>query len=223
LRLAGTYFELKIRVMPGRTLDLDVDPNEPIGEIVAGVSEVLSLDDRPRVLCFEGARLDDATPTRATGVQDGSVLYLILVPQPHVPSLYTAYGVDDDRARVFGLVGSLYARCGGIFGVAAFIDRCMDAWMADGTLNANAAVATWHQRAQRCGFKFLVTQLMGYLCGGRRRARPLSPSLLSSPPISHHPLVPNSDRPPPRRSTLDATWPPHTSTSGSPTPKGGPS
>ena len=38
--------------------------------------------------------------------------------------------------------------------------------MADPTLNANDAVATWHQRAQRCGFKFLVTQLMGYLCGG---------------------------------------------------------
>ena len=61
---------------------------------------------------------------------------------------------------------TLYARCGGIFGVAAFVDRCMDAWMADPTLNANDAVATWHQRAQRCGFKFLVTQLMGYLCGG---------------------------------------------------------
>merc|ERR1719473_541282 len=61
---------------------------------------------------------------------------------------------------------TLYARCGGVFGVAAFVDRCMDAWMADPVLNANDAVATWHQRAQRCGFKFLVTQLMGYLCGG---------------------------------------------------------
>lgn len=38
--------------------------------------------------------------------------------------------------------------------------------MSDPTLNANEAVATWHGRAQRCGFKFLVTQLMGYLCGG---------------------------------------------------------
>merc|ERR1719473_346648 len=61
---------------------------------------------------------------------------------------------------------TLYARCGGVFGIAAFVDRCMDAWMADPVLNANDAVATWHQRAQRCGFKFLVTQLMGYLCGG---------------------------------------------------------
>ena len=50
--------------------------------------------------------------------------------------------------------------------VAALVDRCMDKWMAEPTLNANAAVAAWHRRAQRCGFKFLVTQLMGYLSGG---------------------------------------------------------
>ena len=86
--------------------------------------------------------------------------------------------VARDNARAFGKKNqkkkgkkvnnksSLYERCGGVFGVAAFVDRCMDAWMADPILNANDAVATWHERAQRCGFKFLVTQLMGYLCGG---------------------------------------------------------
>ena len=94
---------------------------------------------------------------------DHSLVHIILVPQPNLSSLYTG---EADRARSYGLAGSLYARCGGIFGVAAFVDRCMDAWMADPTLNANDAVAAWHQRAQRCGFKFLVTQLMGYLCGG---------------------------------------------------------
>ena len=78
-----------------------------------------------------------------------------------------AYGEPKEGvAGANGLAKSLYHRCGGIFGVAAFVDRCMDAWMADPTLNANDRVATWHQRAQRCGFKFLVTQLMGYLCGG---------------------------------------------------------
>merc|ERR1719317_1094437 len=45
----------------------------------------------------------------------------------------------------------------------------MDKWMADATLNANAGVATWHDRAQRCRFKFLVTQLMGLLAGGPQR------------------------------------------------------
>jgi hemoglobin len=42
----------------------------------------------------------------------------------------------------------------------------MDSWMANPVLNANEAVATWHAKAQRCGFKFLVTQLMGNLTGG---------------------------------------------------------
>ena len=74
-----------------------------------------------------------------------------------------------DQARAEGTPNYLYARCGGIFGVAGFVDRCMDAWMADPILNANDAVATWHQRAQRCGFKFLVTQLVCYLAGGPQR------------------------------------------------------
>eukprot|EP00746_Dinoflagellata_sp_MGD_P071615 gnl/MRDRNA2_/MRDRNA2_29147_c0_seq1.p1 gnl/MRDRNA2_/MRDRNA2_29147_c0~~gnl/MRDRNA2_/MRDRNA2_29147_c0_seq1.p1 ORF type:complete len:1311 (-),score=279.25 gnl/MRDRNA2_/MRDRNA2_29147_c0_seq1:370-4302(-) len=73
---------------------------------------------------------------------------------------------EQDRIRVYGDLGTLYARCGGIFGISAFVDRCMDKWMADAMLNANPAVATWHGKAQRCGFKFLVTQLMGYLTGG---------------------------------------------------------
>merc|ERR1719316_1717600 len=38
--------------------------------------------------------------------------------------------------------------------------------MADPILNANQAVATWHGKAQRCGFKFLVCQLTGKLMGG---------------------------------------------------------
>ena len=70
------------------------------------------------------------------------------------------------QERALGIKGYLYARCGGIFGVAGFVDRCMDNWMADPILNANDAVANWHEKAQRCGFKFLVTQLMGFLCGG---------------------------------------------------------
>ena len=150
--------------MSGRTIDLEQDPKAPVGYAREQVYELLGLDDRPRVLCFEGKRLDDAMPLTDAGIKDHSLLHLILVPQPNLPSLYDKG--EADRARIYGLAGSLYARCGGIFGVAAFVDRCMDAWMADPTLNANDAVATWHQRAQRCGFKFLVTQLVSYQCGG---------------------------------------------------------
>jgi hemoglobin len=71
--------------------------------------------------------------------------------------------------RVYGELGTVYAQCGGIFGISAFADRCMDKWMADPMLNANEAVATWHAKAQRCGFKFLVVQIMGQLTGGPQR------------------------------------------------------
>lgn len=74
-----------------------------------------------------------------------------------------------ERKRVYGELGTLYAQCGGIFGVAAFVDRCMDKWMADPVLNGNQAVVTWHAKAQRCGFKFLVVQIVGQLTGGPQR------------------------------------------------------
>ena len=68
--------------------------------------------------------------------------------------------------RIYGQPGTLYARCGGVFGVSAFVDRCMDRWMADKMLNDNALVARWHASAQRPGFKFLVVQIVCSLTGG---------------------------------------------------------
>ena len=52
-------------------------------------------------------------------MKEDALLHLVLVPQPNLPSLYDEEG---DRAGVYGLAGSLYARCGGIFGIAAFVD-----------------------------------------------------------------------------------------------------
>jgi hemoglobin len=74
-----------------------------------------------------------------------------------------------DAQHIYGSPGTLYSRCGGVFGVAAFVDRCMDMWMQDDTLNANANVRTWHEKAQRCGFKFLVVQIVCNLTGGPQR------------------------------------------------------
>lgn len=67
---------------------------------------------------------------------------------------------------VYGEPGTLYSRCGGVFGISAFVDRCMDRWMADATLNANRLVARWHEKAQRPGFKFFVVQIVCSLTGG---------------------------------------------------------
>jgi len=58
---------------------------------------------------------------------------------------------------------------GGVFGLAKLADRLMDSWMSNTTLNANAKVAPWTQSGQRQGFKFLVTQVCGYLTGGPQR------------------------------------------------------
>ena len=84
----------------------------------------------------------------------------------------------QEIARVYGEPGSLYARCGGIFGVSSFVDRLMDRWMVDKTLNDNKLVARWHESAQRPGFKFLVVQLLCSMIGGPQQytGRPMDVS-----------------------------------------------
>lgn len=73
------------------------------------------------------------------------------------------------RKRVLGDPRTLYGKGGGVFGLAKLADKLMDDWMADPVLNANPRVAMWHQSAQKYGFKFLVTQIFGYLTGGPQR------------------------------------------------------
>jgi hemoglobin len=75
----------------------------------------------------------------------------------------------DARRRVMGDPRTLYGRGGGVFGLAKLADSLMEAWMGDPVLNENAAVAKWHQSQQKSGFKFLVTQLLGYVTGGPQR------------------------------------------------------
>merc|ERR1719343_1214468 len=73
------------------------------------------------------------------------------------------------RQRVHGDPRTLYGRGGGVFGLAKLADRLMDVWMTNHALNANQSVAKWHESQQKFGFKFLVTQLLGYLTGGPQR------------------------------------------------------
>merc|ERR1719343_858317 len=73
------------------------------------------------------------------------------------------------RRRVHGDPRTLYGRGGGLFGLAKLSDRLMDVWMENHLLNANQSVAKWHESQQKFGFKFLVTQLLGYLTGGPQR------------------------------------------------------
>merc|ERR1711972_34014 len=118
---------------------------------------------------FMGRRLDQSKSLADYQLEGDNVLTLVATPQScaGAPQTGSTQGpASAEKARVYGERGTLYSRCGGIFGVSAFVDRCMDSWMANPVLNANEAVGTWHGKAQRCGLKFLVTQLMGNLTGG---------------------------------------------------------
>ena len=79
--------------------------------------------------------------------------------------------MSDLAIRMHGEPGTLYQRCGGVFGVSCFVDRLMDRWMADDFLNANQLVARWHASAQRPGFKFLVVQIVCSLTGGPQQCK----------------------------------------------------
>ena len=97
-----TYIELNVRVMSGRTIDIDQDPKAPVGYAHGQIDELLGLDDRPRVLCFEGKRLDETMTLAEAGLKDGSLLHLILVP---LPNLGSRYKDEADRTRIYGMAG----------------------------------------------------------------------------------------------------------------------
>ena len=188
--------ELKLRMMTGNEVTVLVPVTATVAQVIdAAVSKTGATKDKGRTLVHARKQLPHSSSLAQHNVVEGTLLTLILTPPVLAEGVATqartvaeiirdaalqgkpegeerAYGVVKGVLNLHNLCGSnnevktLYARCGGIFGVAGFVDRCMDAWMADPTLNANDAVANWHERAQRCGFKFLVTQLMGYLCGG---------------------------------------------------------
>ena len=61
---------------------------------------------------------------------------------------------------------SLYDRLGGIYNIATVIDDFIDRIMVNPKLNANAAVDEAHHRVSPAGFKYLVTEMVGWATGG---------------------------------------------------------
>ena len=158
---------LRIRVMTGDEVAISVLPTVTVAEACEiAVDKTLAARGKERTLNKDNVQLPPASRLAQHQIIDGALLHLILKPPPvpvgpglSVPQLLAAAeaeGPGDAQFRAYGkrlgLHGiaaeeqkqakTLYARCGGIFGVAAFVDRCMDAWMADPVLNANDAVAT---------------------------------------------------------------------------------
>ena len=61
---------------------------------------------------------------------------------------------------------SLYDRLGGIYNIATVIDDFIDRIMVDPRLNANPHVNEAHHRVSPAGFKYLVTEMVGWATGG---------------------------------------------------------
>jgi hemoglobin len=65
-----------------------------------------------------------------------------------------------------GATPSLYDRLGGIYNIATVVDDFIDRIMVDPRLNANPRVEEAHHRVSPPGFKFLVTEMVGWATGG---------------------------------------------------------
>src|SRR5437588_4250184 len=73
---------------------------------------------------------------------------------------------------------SLYERLGGIYSIATVVDDFIDRVMTDPRLNANPAVNEAHHKVPPAGFKYLVTEMVGWATGGPQRytGRPMRES-----------------------------------------------
>ncbi len=64
---------------------------------------------------------------------------------------------------------SLYERLGGVFAIAAVVDRLIERVLVNDALNANPVVNERHHAKPKAGFKFLVTELVCQATGGPQR------------------------------------------------------
>jgi hemoglobin len=73
---------------------------------------------------------------------------------------------------------SLYERLGGIYSIATVVDDFIDRVMSDPRLNANPTVNEAHHKVLPAGFKYLVTEMVGWASGGPQKytGRPMRES-----------------------------------------------
>ncbi len=64
---------------------------------------------------------------------------------------------------------TIYERLGGIYNIAVVVDDFIDRIMVDPRLNANPAVNEAHHKVQPPGFKYLVTEMVGWATGGPQK------------------------------------------------------
>src|SRR5437016_13736629 len=94
---------------------------------------------------------------------------------------------------------SLYERLGGIYSIATVVDDLIDRVMNDPRLNANPLVNEAHHKVPPAGFKYLVTEMVGWASGGPQKytGRPMreSPDQLNIPPNEWQALTDDLQQP----------------------------
>src|SRR5881397_2100477 len=94
----------------------------------------------------------------------------------------SAFLVDYSSTRRFNMPSaerpSLYERLGGVYSVATVVDDFIDRVMNDPRLNANPRVNEAHHKVPPAGFKYLVTEMVGWASGGPQKytGRPMRES-----------------------------------------------
>ena len=101
-----------------KTYDIKIERTQYADDIKAELEKQADIPMNAQRLVFAGRPMASGKTLSEMGIQKGSTLHL-------VPSLHGDN--EAERAKVYGMAGSLYALCGGIFGVvdgvAAFADR----------------------------------------------------------------------------------------------------
>jgi hemoglobin len=64
---------------------------------------------------------------------------------------------------------TLYERLGGIYPIAVVVDDFIDRIMTDARLNANPSVNEAHHKVPPPGFKYLVTEMVGWATDGPQK------------------------------------------------------
>jgi hemoglobin len=80
-----------------------------------------------------------------------------------------AAGTRKKRTMNQSQKSTLYERLGGIYPIAVVVDDFIDRVMTDVRLNANPAVNEAHHKVPPAGFKYLVTEMVGWASGGPQK------------------------------------------------------
>lgn len=90
---------------------------------------------------------------------------------PHTHPLYHTQVIQQTTHKGPNMneTPSLYERLGGIYAIAAVVDDFVDRIMVDPRLNANPLVDEAHHKVPKAGFKYLVTEMVGWATGGPQK------------------------------------------------------